>query len=235
MESLINNIKNNLETNKVNIVIKSNEFLESIASQNPKTPTILDPISIVRNIKKTYHNTPKPSTHPQAIYPITKQSLSEWEDIIYNVLVYLDTSVSLLPDPTNKIKDFYNNIIKTFPIKSKELKVPKSKVNISNLENKDPTTLLYYISRLINKNIIVKHTLYKVPNNKEDAFDLHTKEQIPLKDYFATKIQDLESKLVKDIKELAEQMDIETTKLKENKKTPLTKKELIEAIKAYHL
>lgn len=235
-------IKQNLQENKVTLDIKTNEFLEkydyvSLANRFDEIENILD---IFKSLTATASKK-----------PFTKQIK---DPIIYSILIHLDPTMELVTDKLifiNKFKSELKDKINNYVDRLKKFGATKE----ATLAAIDDTTdnrdaLMFYLGILLDKNIAIKTDndicIFEVgkltcllidptnQSNKElDLLQCRDLKYDARKSYHINEntLGKLNDMLVKDLKALAEELGICTTKVEDGKRKNLLKAELKDVIK----
>lgn len=236
-------ILSNLGSNKVTLDIKTNYFEESYEYDNNLYSKFDDIENIIDCVKK-----PSPSLN---------QKIEDYisDKFIYCVLLSLDETLTLVPNKNTFIDTFKSEMkikINDFKVKLKKLKLTPEDV-LKAIDNPDDSTkshVIYYVSLIIQKVIAIENenkidiynenlsttlmineqTLSMVVMSTEDAQKMAYKKNIKYHKIQKT-LENLNKLLVKDLKLLAEDLGIVTTKTENNKKRNLLKEELKDHIR----
>lgn len=166
--------------------------------------------------------------------------------LVYAVLCHIDPTITLFSrhDAHSKVTKFHETIVQNFDIKSRELGLNKLKIAKQDLYTSE-NALLHYVSRLIKKHFFMSPSLFRVPDLDSDDVVVinhqsgeYTYDQTEsLRQCMKSMCQNVQTKLVKDIRELAQTLMIPITKDDHDtgKKRMLLKNELIEAIQTFIL
>jgi hypothetical protein len=223
MEFIIDNIQNN----RVTLDIKSNKFEESYEY----TPISYDKFNEIENLIDLYKS-------------VNKKQV--FDKFIYSILLYLDNTLSLIGDKElfiNKFKIDLKNKLPNYMNKLSKLGISEGDINnaINNQCNREP--LYHYLSHLFEKSIAIQEVeniniygshdtvlLYE-DNIKELDMNNCLNIKYELRKNHHLKNEKLNDLLVKDLKVIAEDLGLETTKLENGKKKNLLKAELKDVIK----
>ncbi len=211
---------------KVTMPIQSNQFEESLALRAPAQLSkisyhLLDPLAVIRTMKRDKQVTPPP--------------MSSETSLLYAILCHIDPMVTLLGHDEIKTKvDFLKEqMFKNYGEKAKELGIR------GKLVLEDDETILYFLSKLLKKNIIVlrdanANQFHYVGDNDEvlvlrvdenRIYSLESDTKITIKECISMITKGYESLLVKDLKRIAKMIGIQKT-------STTTKPELLKSIKA---
>lgn len=229
-------IKQNLQVNRVTLDIKSNDFIEKY--EYPDPPNRFDEIeSMMDMFKSVSRQKPKPIPDP----------------IVYSILIHLDPTLELVSDKhmfISKFKSELRDKINNYTEKLKKFGATKESTlaAIDAFDNRD--SLMYYLGILLDTNIAIKTdddiNIYEIGKltcllihpgtHSVKTIDLiqcrelkyDARKSYHRKENTLGKLNDL---LVKDLKSLAEELGICTTKTEDGKRKNLLKAELKDVIK----
>jgi hypothetical protein len=177
------------------------------------------------------------------------------DKFIYCVLLSLDDTLSLVMDKNMFINKFKTDLIEKINNYEKQLKklsITKSDITEAFKDKNDRDALYKYVSIVINKSIAIhkSDTITLFENNKSGSDCLFinenelsyenitlnegkTRYNLNRKLYYINTItlEKLNDYIVKDLKTIAGELGLETTKIEDNKKKNLLKAELKEIIK----
>ena len=177
------------------------------------------------------------------------------DKFIYCVLLSLDDTLSLVTDKNMFITKFKTDLIdkiNNYEKQLKKLSITKSDILEAFKDKNDRDNLYKYVSIVIGKSIAIQKsdtvTLFEFSKNKEDCLFVNENtlsyENVSLNEainrynssrklYYTNTItsEKLNDYLVKDLKTIAEELGLETTKIEDDKKKNLLKAELKEIIK----
>lgn len=234
-------IRQNLQANKVTLDIKTNEFEEKYEYVSP--PSKFDQIENILDLFKSLSRQ-KP----------TASSKDVKDPILYSILIHLDPTLELVSDKhmfINKFKNELKDKVDNYVEKLKKFGVAKeSAVAAIDDATENRNALLYYLSILMDKNMAVKTdndvTIYEIGKLTCLVINpiTHTTQSMDLLDCRASKynarktyhmnentLGKLNDMLVKDLKELADELGICTYKTEDGKRKNLLKAELKDVIK----
>lgn len=220
-----------LGPNKVTQVITSNMFEEThIKHACPPFDSIFDPAS---------HLKPRSKPVVESLYQPERTALGKIDSLYYIFARRLDSTIDLFQDVDlqNKIRQFRDGVIKAFEIRVKELGLTKSKITKESLQQ-DARHVLIYMSKLLDINIFWDNSLFKGVNESDNVLVItHTQTEdrnsfeqgndITLKECYKRLGEGIESKLVKEVREVAGMLDIN---LYDSDKKLRPKKALIDLI-----
>lgn len=242
-----------LGPNKVLVLLKPNHFHEischATVSSADKFNDMLDPLEMIRGYKNIHHGaivTPVTPVTPVNAVSVAPHTTARPSDnicqLVYAVLCHMDPTITLFSrqDAHIKVAKFHKTIVQNFDIKSRELGLNKLKITKEDLYTSE-TALLHYVSRLIKKHFFMSPFLFRVPDLESDDVVIishqseYTYEKTgSLRECMKSMCQNVHTKLVKDIRELAQTLMIPLTKEDDTgKKRMLLKNELIESIQTY--
>ena len=234
---------NNLGTNKVVLDIKTNKY-EEVFDYTKENYDSFNDIEDIIDIYKEKTKTQSPS-HNQ-----TKNIVLD--EFICNILLHLDPTLSLIPDKSIFIDKFRADLKDKLPNYQEKLK--KYNIDIKDVmkqisnDKEDRSGFYRYIAILLEKSIAIDTNgeicLYQMCSN--DACVLIGKEPIEItvkeckericqfnkeKHIKNNTIDKIDQLIVKDLKEIAEEIGAAIYKLEGGKKKPLLKAELKENVK----
>jgi hypothetical protein len=245
----------NLGINKVVLEIKTNRFEESYHYNNDT----YDRFDKIEDIGGLYKEKLRHSREPAKPLrpPCTTAVHTTSDAIICNVLHHLDPSLTLISDKAVFVDKFKSDLRTKLPNYKERLKkygiTDMSSVikEIDDTRDTNRPGLMRYLTILLEKSIAVQTdttiNIYPMCLNdkcifmKDDTFeeislaDCYERFYEMRKSYHTSQgiLNKLESFLVKDLKQIAEEIGLQTFKLDENnKKKPLLKAELKEKIMA---
>ncbi len=224
-------IKDNIQNNRVTLEIKTNKYEEKF----DYTQVNYSKFDEIENLMDLYKS-------------INKKQISD--KFIYEVLLYLDNTLSLINEKEvfiNKFKSDLRDKMPNYMNKLSKLGFKESDVNEAINNNDNREALYHYLSFLFEKSIAIQEsdnikiygsndivmfydnsfkdmTFSECKNLKYDLRKSHHINQNT-----EEKLNDL---LVKDLKVIAEDLGLETTKVENGKKKNLLKAELKDVIKA---
>lgn len=251
-----------LVANKVTIELKPNHMNELHALGANR----IDKFSDFEDLLATYsnrRNKGNETRQAQATLQLAPTQVSlddQIQDVfMYNVACYVDGTLSLLrpADINNKVHEFKKTLADNLAGSYKKLKlsgvlkdVDEVKKEILSAERQDINTVLVYLCRLLQKNIVYndKTHIYDANNDSYLLVDkeglivtdntsgfnkVHSSILDKKRDMYAErfkKTENLKKVLVKDLKNIAADLEITLHKVIDNKKISLLKEEIIEKI-----
>jgi len=224
-------ISNNIQNNRVTLDIKTNKYEEKYNYEQVNYNKF-DEIENILDLYKT----------------INKKQISD--KFIYEVLLYLDNTLSLIGDKEVFITKFKSDLKDKLPNYMNKLSKLGFKESIifeaiNSHENREP--LYHYLTLLFEKSIAIQDANdIKIYGNYDDVMLYENSfKDMTLSDckimkydlrrshYILNNTEEkLNNLLVKDLKAIAEDLGLETTKLENGKKKNLLKAELKDVIKA---
>jgi hypothetical protein len=231
----MNDILSLLGANGVTQPIKTNQFEETFYKK-PASPFV----SIINPIEFAGKHAPAPVPKaPLAAAPKAELAQTGVDSLYAVFATILDPTLALFkpPEARSKVQTFKEGIIKSLELKAKSLGLTKNKVTKEGLAT-DEKHILTYFSRLLNRHVFCQGTLFKggagastsvisIVRGDNDVYS--QSEDIPLSECYAKLCAGIDSKLVKEVREIAVLLDINV--YDDNKKL-LPKKDLLELIKA---
>lgn len=235
-------IRQNLQANKVTLDIKTNDFEEKYEYNAPANR--FDQIENLLELFKLVSRQKPAAVHSKTIK----------DPIIYSILIHLDPTLDLVSDKQlfiakfkSELKDKINNYVE----KLKKFGATKE-ATLTAIDdvNDNRAHLMYYLSILLDKNIAIKTDnnihIYEIgkleclviqpQNYTSQTIDLIKCRELKYdarKTYHTNEntLGKLNDMLVKDLKSLAEELGICTTKTEDGKRKNLLKAELKDVIK----
>lgn len=220
-----------LGPNKVTMSIKTNHYIENCNNNDSKEcfAGMTDFLEAFRGLKS------QPRIAPD------EPSVNTCDGIASLYLIFasiIDPSISLYRGNQlqDKVQFFRDSIIKSWPLKMKELGLSRSKITEEDLRN-SPLAVMTYLSKLVGKNVFFvsdKPYLWKVNDGVvvsitfADNVYSQTNDNMDLKACYQVMAKDLESKLVKEVRDIASSMSV---CIYDDAKKLLPKKDLIAAIR----
>lgn len=227
-------IKQNLQVNRVTLDIKSNNCIEKY--EYPAPPNRFDEIENMMDMFKSVSRQ-KPIPDP----------------IVYSVLMHLDPTLELVSEKhmfISKFKSELRDKINNYTEKLKKFGATKETTLAAIDDSEKRDSLMYYLGILLDTNIAIKTDddiiIYEIGKltcllihpgtHTVNAIDLiqcrelkyDARKSYHQKENTLGKLNDL---LVKDLKSLAEELGICTTKTEDGKRKNLLKAELKHVIK----
>jgi hypothetical protein len=231
-------IANNLAANKVTLDIKTNSFEETYEYQDK--PNYFDNIESVYDMYKSVVSSTRNVPHDR---------------FIYCVLLSLDSTLSLVADKQVFINKFKNDLkekVKNYEVQLKKCGVTVEDV-LKSIDIGEKRNALYYmIGILLNKCVCMEGEddimMYEISNNAKDCLLINEKnlvatvvnmetckaKKFEMRTIFHkrhTTEEKLNTLLVKELKELAEELGLPTTEIENGKKKNLLKGKLKDVIK----
>lgn len=243
-----------LGPNKVVLDIKSNNFEEIYEYPTEKFEKF-EKIECIQSMYRNISDVIKPPPPPPPKKVVISETIND--KFIYCVLMNVDHTITLVPDKNDFITSFKESLlnkIENYVHKFKKYGFSKNEVitAINGTDARQP--LYYYTGILLNKSVALKSedafNLFEIYGSEinnciivnekeltcEDVTLKTCKEKIS--EFYKTMhlqrntLEKLNALLVKDLKELAEQLGLETTKVSDGKKKNLLKADLKDIIKA---
>lgn len=248
MEYVIKHIGNN----KVTLDIKPNQFEESYNYPDEtyeRFGEVDNVMEFYREMQEVISKQPPP---PPKLPRSRINEIQPHTRFLYCVLLSLDETLTLISDPTEIISKFRKSLKEKFTgsIQSKMKKYGYNRDDVIASIDQPAESLYLYVMLLLEKSVLRKTDMKLYENyGKERCLVLDevslTCDEVSLSDAKnivvahnvakhkdTTSLEKLNTLLVKELKELAEELGCETTKIEEGKKKNLLKAELREVIKA---
>lgn len=246
-ENLFNSIENIID------IYKNSNTNANIIKSNIIQSNIKKKIDIVPVFTKSYsqEKTNKSIKEIESKSKSSIISIKGFDSLLFSILEYIDPAISLLSNDIKieKINNFKNTLILSLDI----IKIKISRDNMRKYIETGDNNVCIYISKIINVTIILKiNTDFEIYGNldnciclsKDDNNEFNIDSINSLIFYKNLIIMDrihkyhennilekLNSFLLKDLKEIADKIDILTFKIEENKKKNYLKNELKDIIK----
>ena len=237
----MNDILSLLGANGVTQPIKTNQYEETFYKK-PVSPFvgIINPIEFAGAQNQKHAPAPLPKA-PLAAAPKAVLAQTGIDSLYAVFATILDPTLALFkpPEARSKVQTFKEGIIKSLELKAKSLGLTKNKVTKEGLAT-DEKHILTYFSRLLNRHVFCQGSLFKSGRDADTSTsvisivrsegDVYSQsDDIPLSECYAKLCAGIDSKLVKEVREIAVFLDINV--YDDNKKL-LPKKDLLELIKA---
>jgi hypothetical protein len=227
-----------LGNGKVNIAIKPNKYEETCVTTQisylNNIQDVFDPIETLRSFKSPVNKIDQSVT-------LSTPNFTKYDSLLYTFICMIDPTMTLFDEKEarKKIVNMMDIMIKSFDIKCKELGIRKSsKITKESLKENEESVLLY-LSKVFDKPIFVNGKLFKgvTQHNTVTSFNIVNNtyqlgETFDLKDCYKIMCEDIDKKLVKEVRDIAQSLGLSLVSLDDGKKKPYGKNELIVAIRS---